>query len=85
MYTISTEIFTADVFAYGENLICIDIKDGRKHTESGAILPLTESDSSFTEKADCFSINTAALEAEISKADCAIRFSGKDGNTICCT
>ncbi len=85
MHVIDTEKFTAEISAYGEKLIFINITDGRAHPESGAILPLNEIDSTLTDKADRFSVSTGALTAEIFKADGAIEFLDKNGKLIACT
>ncbi len=85
MHLINTEKFTAEVSVYGENLICIDIADGKSHVESGAILPLKEIGSRLTENSESFCVSTGTLTAEISKSDGTIRFLDKNGNLISCT
>ncbi len=85
MHIVNTQKYTAEISAYGKNLICIEIRDGKSHPESGAILPLKESESNIAENSASFSVSTGTLSAEISKEDGSIRFLDKDGNLISCT
>ncbi len=82
MYTINTDSFKAELNVYANDVICIDIKDGKTHPESGAMLPLTETEYTVTENDSTYIVNAASVDAYIDKTDGEIRICDKNGNVI---
>ncbi len=85
MYTIKTDLYTAEVGAYNSNIIRIKITDENQHAQSGAILPHKFCESNMTESDICFTVTAEEIKAEIYKCNGEIRIYDKTDNLLTCT